>query len=371
MKNFSFPLQDNTHQGESPFHHGLLSLINKSESLRRPERNEHLAHLEIAVLAIVFIMASLGNFCLILILWRKRKKLPRMCISMLHLSLADLVAAFFQILPQLIWDITDVFIGPDVLCKAIKYLQLVGMFASTYMIVVMTIDRCQAICNPGVTFQKEMSLWNASVGISWLVALIFSLPQVFVFSKAEIAPGVFECWAEFIQPWGPRAYVTWIFVAIFFIPMLILMICQGKICRIIQRNRNAEKHSKLEIRRQKQIVPSQASSINSISKAMIKTVKMTAVTIVAYILCWAPFFTVQMWSVWHPSTVTEGGIFTIIMLLGNLNSCANPWIYMYFCGHIPFCKKMQPEKISVREQSVVTGSINLGEKGPEDNATSV
>uniref|UniRef100_A0A4X2KRV9 G-protein coupled receptors family 1 profile domain-containing protein n=1 Tax=Vombatus ursinus TaxID=29139 RepID=A0A4X2KRV9_VOMUR len=316
--------------------HFQAEIQRSSESLGRPGRNEHLAHLEIAVLAIVFIMASLGNFCLILILWRKRKKLSKMYIFMLHLSLADLAVAFFQVLPQLIWDITDVFMGPDLLCRAIKYLQLVGMFASTYMIVVMTIDQCQAIYNPVVIFQKERSLWNASVGSSWLVALIFSLPQVFIFSKAEIAPGVFECWADFIQPWGPRAYVTWILVSIFFIPMSILMICQVKICRIIQINRNAEKHSKLEIRRQKQIMASEASRINIISEAMIKTVKMTVVTVIAYILCWSPFF-----MVWYPSTITEGGLFTIIMLLGNLNSCANPWIYMYFCRHIPFCENIQ------------------------------
>ena len=44
---------------------------------------------------------------------------------------------------------------------------------------------------------------------------------------------------------------------------------------------------------------------------------------------------------------------------------------MYFYGHIPFRKKMQPVKISIQEQSVVTGSINPGEKGAEDDVTSV
>ncbi|XP_006016025.1 arg8-vasotocin receptor-like [Alligator sinensis] len=370
MKNFSFSMQDNTYQTESPFPRRFLSMTNKSDPVGRPERDEQLAQVEIAVLGVIFITASVGNFILILVLWRRRKKLSRMYVFMLHLSIADLVVAFFQVLPQLIWDITDVFIGPDVLCRTIKYLQLVGMFASTYMIVVMTVDRYQAVCYPMVTFQKKRALWNAPICTSWSVSLLFSLPQVFIFSKTEISPGIFECWGKFIQPWGSRAYVTWIFVAIFFIPTAILIICQVKICKIIHKNIHVKKQNEFEITNQKQTLSSRTSSINCISKAMIKTVKMTVVTVVAYVLCWAPFFIAQLWSVWFPSGVTEGPVFTIIMLLGNLNSCANPWIYMYFCGHIPYCANKQLENISAQEESVITGIINLGDKEPEENITS-
>ncbi|NXG30433.1 AVT protein, partial [Dromaius novaehollandiae] len=370
MKNFSFPMQDNAHQTESPPPHRFLSLTNKSDPVGRPERDEQLAQAEIAVLGVIFLTASVGNFILILVLWRRRKKLSRMYVFMLHLSIADLVVAFFQVLPQLIWDITDVFIGPDFLCRLIKYLQLLGMFASTYMIVVMTVDRYQAVCYPMVTFQKKRALWNIPICTSWSISLMFSLPQVFIFSKTEISPGIFECWGEFILPWGPRAYVTWIFVVIFFIPSAVLITCQVKICKIIKRNIYVKKQNEYEITNQKQVLPSRASSVNCISKAMIKTVKMTVVTVFAYVLCWSPFFIAQLWSVWFPSGVTEGSAFTIIMLLGNLNSCINPWIYMYFCGHIPYCTKKQLENTTAQDESVITGSIHLVDRDPEENSAS-
>ncbi|MEE6480876.1 hypothetical protein FKM82_012690 [Ascaphus truei] len=366
MNNFSFSVQENSYQMESP----NLNITNKSNVIGRSGRDEQLAHIEISVLGIIFLTASIGNITLILVLWSRRKKLSRMYVFMLHLSLADLIVAFFQVLPQLIWDITDVFIGPDPMCRIIKYLQLVGMFASTYMIVVMTVDRFQAICYPMVTFQKKRALWNSALCTSWCIALILSIPQVFIFSKTEIAPGIFECWAEFIQPWGSRTYVTWIFVAIFFIPVAILILCQIKICRTIQMNIYVKQHNDLELQDQQQNMTSRASSVNCISKAMIKTVKMTVVTVVAYVLCWTPFFIVQLWAVWSPSGVTEGAVFTIIMLLGNLNSCANPWIYMYFCGNIPHCVK-QPENLSTQEESVITASINIGDRECEDGTTSV
>ena len=40
-----------------------------------------------------------------------------MHILIAHLSLADLFVAFFEVLPQLIWDITFRFYGNDFTCK--------------------------------------------------------------------------------------------------------------------------------------------------------------------------------------------------------------------------------------------------------------
>uniref|UniRef100_A0A4W3JSJ8 G-protein coupled receptors family 1 profile domain-containing protein n=1 Tax=Callorhinchus milii TaxID=7868 RepID=A0A4W3JSJ8_CALMI len=66
----------------------------------------------------------------------------------MHLSIADLVVAVFQVLPQLVWDITEIFLGLDTLCRAVTYLQLVGMLASSYTLLVMIMDRFQAVCYP-------------------------------------------------------------------------------------------------------------------------------------------------------------------------------------------------------------------------------
>ncbi|MBN3322373.1 AVT protein, partial [Atractosteus spatula] len=370
MKNVSSSnsLHNSDILSDNIFQHGFTTTANNSGISSRPERDQQLAWIEIAVLGIIFFTASIGNSVLVMVLWRRRKRMSRMYVFMMHLSIADLVVAGFQVLPQLIWDITDIFLGPDFLCRVIKYLQLVGMFASTYMTVAMTVDRFQAVCYPMVTFQKKRAFWNAAICSSWCIAFIFSLPQVFIFSKTEISPGVNECWAQFITPWGLEAYVTWVFTVIFFIPTIILIICQVQICRILQMNIHAKTHGDILRHNQMQVIPSRASNFNCFSKAMIKTVKMTVITVVVYILCWAPFFIVQLWSVWFPSAITEGSVFTIIMLLGNLNSCANPWIYMYFCGHIPCCKKHQGSS-SIREDSVITASINIGDKGPTDNST--
>lgn len=84
-----------------------------------------------------------------------------------------------QVLPQLVWDITERFQGPDALCRSVKYLQIVGMFASSYMIVAMTVDRHYAICCPLQAYRGGApSRWNTSIVVAWGLALVLSLPQV-------------------------------------------------------------------------------------------------------------------------------------------------------------------------------------------------
>ncbi|CAJ0960780.1 unnamed protein product, partial [Ranitomeya imitator] len=225
------------------------------------KRDEHLAYAEISLLGIIFIAATIGNFILILVLWNRKKEAV-------------------SVLPQLIWDITDVFIGPDPLCRIIKYLQLVGMFASTYTV--------SSSMLPNGDISEEAS----SVELCNLHKLAF------IFSKTKIAPGIFECWAHFIEPWGLVAYVTWISIAIFRIPVVILSICQIKICWEIKMNVFVKKHRKFLAHESQTGVMSRVSSVHCVSKAMIKNVRMTVVTVVSYVTCWTPFFIVQMWAAW-------------------------------------------------------------------------
>ncbi|KAF7463928.1 Hypothetical predicted protein [Marmota monax] len=311
------------------------------------QRNEELAKLEIAVLAVTFVVAVLGNSSVLLALHRTPRKTSRMHLFIRHLSLADLAVAFFQVLPQLCWDITYRFRGPDWLCRVVKHLQVFAMFASAYMLVVMTADRYIAVCHPLKTLQQPARRSRFMIAASWVLSFVLSTPQYFIFSMIEVnnVTKAQDCWATFIQPWGTRAYVTWMTSGIFVAPVVILGTCYGFICYHIWRNirgKTASRQSKgasgAEDALHKGILVAPCvSSVKTISRAKIRTVKMTFVIVTAYILCWAPFFIIQMWSVWDEKfiwTDSENPSTTITALLASLNSCCNPWIYMFFSGHL-------------------------------------
>ncbi|XP_030588209.1 arginine vasopressin receptor 1Aa isoform X2 [Archocentrus centrarchus] len=304
-------------------------------------RNEEVAQIEIMVLSITFVVAVIGNVSVLLAMYNTKKKMSRMHLFIKHLSLADLVVAFFQVLPQLCWKITFRFYGPDFLCRIVKHLQVMGMFASTYMMVMMTLDRYIAICHPLKTLQQSTQRSYIMIISTWICSLVLSCPQYFIFSLSEIQNGsrVYDCWAHFIQPWGTRAYITWITLGIFLVPVVILMMCYGFICHSIWKNIKYKKRKTMAgaASRNGLIGKNSVSSVTTISRAKLRTVKMTFVIVLAYIVCWAPFFTVQMWSVWDENFQwddSENTAVSLSALLASLNSCCNPWIYMIFSGHL-------------------------------------
>ncbi|KAG8545159.1 hypothetical protein GDO81_021328 [Engystomops pustulosus] len=306
-----------------------------SNSTRDPlKRNEEVAKVEVTVLALILFLALAGNICVLLGIYINRHKHSRMYFFMKHLSIADLVVAVFQVLPQLIWDITFRFYAPDFVCRLVTYLQVVGMFASTYMLLLMSLDRCLAICQPLRSLHRRSDC--VYVLFTWILSFLLSAPQTVIFSLTEVGNGVYDCRADFIQPWGPKAYITWITLAVYIIPVMILSVCYGLISYKIWQNIRLKTvcESNLRLSSSRRATLSRVSSVRLISKAKIRTVKMTFIIVLAYIVCWTPFFFVQMWSVWDPNPPKEASLFIIAMLLGSLNSCCNPWIYMLFTGHL-------------------------------------
>ncbi|XP_066436874.1 vasopressin V2 receptor [Eleutherodactylus coqui] len=335
------------------------------------KRNPYVAQWNIALLTIVFGFATFGNCLVLFTLLKRRKHNALMHTFMIHLCLADLVVAFFQVLPQLIWDITDRFHGPDFLCRSVRYFQVVGMFASSYMIVAMTFDRHQAICRPMMTFKKGSARWNIPVCLAWAASASLSLPQIFIFSKTEVHPGVYDCWASFVKPWGLKAYVTWITLAVLILPALFITTCQVLIFREIHSSLYLGTERSPGSRRKEKLVggtngvPPVIDS--GVTKAMSKTVRMTLAIVLIYVVCWTPFFIAQLWNVWSETSGASNSAIQILMILASLNSCTNPWIYTIFSSSVSkdvqailcCCCKKRRRKNSLPEESCFTGSTSF------------
>ncbi|KAK5863988.1 hypothetical protein PBY51_000967 [Eleginops maclovinus] len=421
----------------------VVSMTPVYSNVTEVQRDALLAVAEVVVLALILVMALLGNGLVLLVLLRRRRQKNPLHRFMINLCLADLVVALFQVLPQLVWDAKGRFPGPDFLCRLVKYLQVLGMFASSYMIVAMTVDRHYAICCPLLAHRSGATQrWNSCILMAWGLSLVLSLPQVFIFSRFEVAPGVYDCWGTFAESWGLKTYVTWMTLAVFILPVLVITICQVRIFKEIHNNlylksdrrlspaslspsrRDSQRgeagggrrrsdiplyvsplmfknpgsdssfppapvyqphnaalrsdsipsHSDtntytadytlaanspgfLSVELQPDVLPGhvapptdcgpkapppKATQLKApppkpplarggeVSAAMSKTVRMTLVIVLVYSLCWAPFFSVQLWAAWDPNPPKNDAVFTLLMLLASLNSCTNPWIYSAF-----------------------------------------
>ncbi|NWH20256.1 V1AR protein, partial [Grus americana] len=343
-------------------------------------RDEELAKLEIAVLAVTFAVAVVGNGSVLLALRRTPRKASRMHLFIRHLSLADLVVAFFQVLPQLCWEVTHRFHGPDGLCRVVKHLQVFGMFASAYMLVAMTADRYIAVCHPLKTLQQPTKRSYGMIAAAWALSLLLSTPQYFIFSLSEVERGsqVYDCWAHFIMPWGPRAYITWITGGIFVAPVLILVTCYGFICYHIWRNVRGKTR------------PGEALEF-IISWVFLLSPKLSLTIVRALI---APNkglkASLKCRFLQRNKDNSENTATTVTALLASLNSCCNPWIYMFFSGHLlqdciqsfPCCQKIkqtlskEDSNSNSRRQTSFTNnrspthSLNTWRESPHSKSTS-
>ncbi|KAL8580033.1 hypothetical protein ACOMHN_061354 [Nucella lapillus] len=186
---------------------------------------------------------------------------------------------------------------------------------------------------------------------------------------SRMSGGGHECYAEFTPEWGLKAYVTWVFASVYALPFVLLTFCYTRICMVVWGSVDSKQArivlwrckppsssgngngtvSRLDpsdvnghVRREDAAQSQQRCLTTNkskprghqrgMSKSKVKTVKLTLAVVLCYLLCWAPFFIVNMLTVWDQSIDFEGPLMTIFALLASLNSCTNPWIYLAFSG---------------------------------------
>ncbi|ESN91970.1 hypothetical protein HELRODRAFT_116255 [Helobdella robusta] len=359
-------------------------------------RDWDLATIQINVQLFIFMFTFLGNSLVLFLVInlsrkRRREQLGRMYTMIGHLSLADLLVATLNQLPQLAWDMTFRFKGGPVLCKAVKFGQVLTMYASSYVLVSTAIDRYMAICHPMKTHAWTTNHAHKLVGVAWLIGALFSTPQLFLFSWKEVIQqsGEYDCLARFQQNWTVQLYTFWFTIAVYLTPFVLLSYIYTKICYVVWRSVSASTttsststttttkatmsqkppfqttaiHHHQQQKQQQNKKPPLQSNLpyhllplpyilspanqnlgQTLTKAKTRTVKLTLAVVVGYLLCWAPFFVAQFWWALDPNAPVEEDFMVIPLLLGSLNSCINPWIYMAFSDQLRlqasniFCK---------------------------------
>ena len=267
-------------------------------------RDEILAKVEISVQAIILILAILGNSIVLFVLLKRKRRLSRMHLLMIHLSIADLFVALCSVMPQLIWDVTYVFHGGDFLCRLVKYLQIVAIYASAYVLVMTAVDRYIAIVYPFLSQKMSPRRVHLMIGGAWTMSLLFSIPQLFIFSKKDRGDGTYDCWANFSPKWTLDLYVIAFTISVYILPTLVLAICYGRICYTVWSRGNVGEQTSTSSHSHRShnalMTESQKSKSHDagITRAKMKTVRMTLAVVSCYLLCWSPFFIFQIWGVY-------------------------------------------------------------------------
>lgn len=290
---------------------------------------------QLAILWLLLVAILAGNATVVLALMLTKSRKSRMNFFIMQLAIADLWVGLIIVLPDLIQRMTISWLAGSIACKIIKFLQGVVTYSSTYVLVALSIDRCDAITHP-MNFTGSWRRARALILSAWFVSFVFCLPMLFLFDEAQVQ-GKPQCWVDLTKlQW--RIWITSVFVSLFVAPALTISACYGVIVITIRhksrrvlgrRGTTARQYSDdLDSRR--------ASSRGIIPKAKIKTVKMTFVIVFVFVLCWSPYMVFDLLQVYDyvPNTQSSVAIASFIQSLAPLNSAANPVIYFIFSNRI-------------------------------------
>lgn len=118
--------------------------------------------------------------------------------------------------------------------------------------------------------------------------------------------------------WGLYTYIKGITAGIFLVPMVVHVVYYGLICRTICRNLNRKARCRGVGGGHLDWDPGQ--ELLELVSTKLRTDVMTFMTVVVYVVCWAPFFTTQIWSMWTD-------LFCFLQLLKNTYLCEQSIIW--------------------------------------------
>ncbi|XP_069354887.1 cardioacceleratory peptide receptor-like isoform X2 [Maniola hyperantus] len=262
-----------------------------------------------------------------------------------------LFVGLIYVFVDIVQKITIAWLVGEFLCKFIKFLQAVVMYASTYVLVALSIDRCDAITNP-MNFSRSWNRARALIVAAWVISTVFSIPILVLYEIKEVQ-GQLQCWIDLGTARGWQIWMTLVSIMIFVLPALTIAACYAVIVLTIWTKSKAvvmsppmnNKRGKMRTG-QVECDPDsrRASSRGLIPRAKIKSVKMTFVIVFVFVLCWSPYIVFDLLQVYHqiPTTQMNIAIATLIQSLAPLNSAANPLICCMFSPHIYASLKRVP-----------------------------
>ncbi|KAM4053906.1 putative G-protein coupled receptor 150 [Anomaloglossus baeobatrachus] len=323
-----------------PSTHSLLnSSLSDQKVMEAPRYNRQL---RIITMTIIFTVALVGNTVVLYKIYNGKDKKRKINFLITHLALADLYVSVMTLLSQIVWELLeDEWLAGDVSCRIFKVFQVSGLIASSNIIAIVALERHHVIMNPLSTPLPT----RCFAALGWLLALLFSVPQAFVFRAVYTEHGS-RCHNVFGQlpRWHFQVYIIYSSVTVFFLPFCILAVAYIRILWILWKGKPARipKHHNGDLELQVTKRPLKLIAANScIPRAKIKTLKMTLVIIILFIVCGLPYFIVEMKLAFGTITGLDAEVMAVLGIFVVTNSAVNPYVYLFFKTNNVFLQNLE------------------------------
>lgn len=295
------------------------------------------AQARVAATTLLFLFAAVSNLALLVSVSCGRRVASHLRPLIMSLASADLMMTFIVMPLDVAWNITVQWYGGDGLCKLLCFLKLFAMQTSAFILVVISLDRHHAILRPLDSLNAQHRNRKMLL-LAWILSALIASPQVthtdterdkyrhyqlFIFRTVKAEHVDFtQCvtHGSFHERWHETAYNMFHFVTLYVIPLLVMSCCYTCILIEINRQLHNSKVGEFSLRR---------SRTDMIPKARMKTLKMTIIIVLSFVVCWTPYYLLGIWYWFQPEMlkVTPEYVHHLLFIFGNLNTCCDPIIY--------------------------------------------
>ncbi|XP_056010111.1 cardioacceleratory peptide receptor-like [Ostrea edulis] len=326
----------------------LLSADNNSHGFYSNKTEGYVPTPSVVFLATIFPFMVVGNGVVLTLILRKRGPKTRMDILFANTACADLSVAFFLVLSDLFWHQSGHWYAGTEACKIVRYFAIVATYSSNYAIVVLSLDRCHSVARPMQSFSRGLESCKAYIGIAWGLSLLISIKILILFRVHYDKDGYPQCQSIAMDQTQWQIYFTLSAIAMFLIPAIIITICYIIIVTIVWKNSvfrlpNTDATTTLTMTNLN-ANPTVLSGRQTISRAKIKSLKMTFGVVIAFILSWSPYFIFNFLVVYGYIVIADQQMYQVsvmFQILAPINSAVNPVIFLVFNGkkYCQMCKK--------------------------------
>ncbi|XP_036390836.1 gonadotropin-releasing hormone II receptor-like [Megalops cyprinoides] len=283
---------------------------------------------------ITFVLCVVSAVCNLAVLWaastnQKRKSHVRILI--MNLTAADLLVTFIVMPLDAVWNITVQWLAGDAACRLLMFLKLLAMYSGAFVTVVISLDRQSAILDP-LAINEAKKKNKIMLAVAWAMSVVLSVPQMFIFHNVTITvPQNFtQCTTQgsFARHWQETVYNMFTFVCLFLLPLVIMIFCYTRILMEIssRMTKGNVLSNEVHLRRSK----------NNIPKARMRTLKMSIVIVMSFIICWTPYYLLGLWYWFFPDDLEETvshSLTHMLFIFGLFNACLDPITYGLFTIH--------------------------------------